>query len=215
MKIIIRLILIIFLASGCRQKPSSSGNTTISDTTRYPSELTEFTPYKNNPVFAGTGTDTWDQKIRERGYILHEEGTYYLWYTGYKGDENVEKHLGLATSTDGLNWTRYKDNPIYDSGWVEDMCVINHDGTYYMFSEGRGDTAHMLVSTDRIHWQEKGNLDIRKVNGESISRDPMEHHLYGMRMEYGTSCMNGTTWGYGWRLQQMPKSGPTSRMNQL
>ena len=133
-------------------------------------ELTQFTAYKNNPVFAGTGTDTWDQKIRERGYILHEEGIYYMWYTGYKGNETVEKHLGLATSPDGLNWTRDKVNPIYDSGWVEDMSVINHDGTYYMFAEGRGDTAHMLTSPDRIHWEERGALDIRKSDGSPISK---------------------------------------------
>ena len=69
----------------------------------FPSALTDFIAYKNNPVFAGTGTDTWDQKIRERGYILREDGMYYMWYTGYKGDEAVEKHLGLATSTDGLS----------------------------------------------------------------------------------------------------------------
>jgi hypothetical protein len=37
-----------------------------------------------------------------------------------------------------------------------------------MFAEGEGDIAHMLVSTDRVHWQEKGNLDIRNVDGSSI-----------------------------------------------
>jgi sucrose-6-phosphate hydrolase SacC (GH32 family) len=141
-----------------------------SDTARFPAELTGFVPYKNNPVFSGSGTDTWDQKIRERGYILREDGIYYMWYTGYKGDEAVEKHLGLATSTDGLVWTRYKDNPVYDTGWVEDMSVIKHDGFYYMFAEGRGDTAHLLTSTDRIHWQEKGQLDIRKSNGEPLDK---------------------------------------------
>jgi hypothetical protein len=38
-----------------------------------------------------------------------------------------------------------------------------------MFSEGRGDTAHLLTSRDRLHWTEQGNLDIRKTNGASIS----------------------------------------------
>ena len=78
-----------------------------------------------------------------------------------------EKHLGLATSTDGLVWTRYKDNPIFDSGWVEDMSVIKHDGIYYMFAEGRGDTAHLMTSADRITLGRKGPLDIRKSNGET------------------------------------------------
>jgi predicted GH43/DUF377 family glycosyl hydrolase len=133
--------------------------------------LVEFTPYKNNPVFAGTGANTWDKNIRERGYILHEDSLYHLWYTGYTDTSEI-KHLGYATSTDGLNWTRYKDNPVYSDGWVEDMCVVKSAGVYYMFAEGRGDTAHMLTSTDRIHWTEEGNLDIRRKDGTPISKGP-------------------------------------------
>jgi sucrose-6-phosphate hydrolase SacC (GH32 family) len=169
MKILLSLFLLVFITSGCRNNPSSGNKTTGAGDLKFPPEMTDFTPYRDNPVFKGTGTDTWDQEIRERGYILHEGGMYYMWYTGYRGDESSEKHLGLATSSDGLAWTRYQGNPVYDSGWVEDMSVINHDGTYYMFAEGRGDTAHMLTSTDRIHWEEKGPLDIHYSDGRPLS----------------------------------------------
>jgi hypothetical protein len=40
----------------------------------FPPELVDFVPYEGNPVFAGTGEDTWDRKIRERGYIRREAG---------------------------------------------------------------------------------------------------------------------------------------------
>ncbi len=49
----------------------------------FPEELVHFVPYKKNPVFAGTGSATWDNQIRERGFILREDNAYYLWYTGY------------------------------------------------------------------------------------------------------------------------------------
>ena len=52
-----------------------------------------------------------DNEIRERGYILKEDGMYHLWYTSYTNIDSV-KWLGYATSPDGYNWTRYKDNPI-------------------------------------------------------------------------------------------------------
>jgi len=39
---------------------------------QFPPELVDFEPYQGNPVFAGTGTDTWDRTIRERGYTLRE-----------------------------------------------------------------------------------------------------------------------------------------------
>ncbi|MBK8280114.1 MAG: hypothetical protein IPK94_08380 [Saprospiraceae bacterium] len=69
--------------------------------------------------------------------------------------------LGYATSPDGLIWTRYAGNPIYDSLHTEDMMIIKVDDTYQMFAEGKGDIAHRLVSTNRIHWQDLGSLDIR------------------------------------------------------
>lgn len=138
----------------------------------FPQELVSFTPYGQNPVFSGTGTDTWDQNIRERGYILHEGNTYHLWYTGYRKGPNQPRQLGYATSQDGLHWTRYAGNPIHTSGWVEDMSVIRSDGTYYMFAEGQDDIAHLLTSTDRIHWQERGPLDIRYKNGTPLRKGP-------------------------------------------
>lgn len=138
----------------------------------FPTELVRFTPYPNNPVFAGTGTATWDEKIRERGYILREGDTYHLWYTGYRKNDDQTKYLGYATSADGLRWTRYVHNPIHTANWVEDMSVLKVGDTYYMVAEGRGDIAHLLTSTDRIHWQERGPIDIRYVDGKPLSKGP-------------------------------------------
>lgn len=144
----------------------------ISSSQLFPQELTHFLPYNHNPVFAGTGIRTWDSRIRERGFILFEDSVYHLWYTGFEHGEEKEMHLGYATSTDGFNWSRYKGNPIFSSGWVEDVFVIKEQQTYYMFAEGKNDVAHMLTSSDRIHWTDQGNLDIRKVNGQPIDKGP-------------------------------------------
>jgi beta-1,2-mannobiose phosphorylase / 1,2-beta-oligomannan phosphorylase len=138
----------------------------------FPPEIVNFTPYEGNPVFAGTGKDTWDRNIRERGFILREDDGYHLWYSGYNNDRTDEVHLGYATSPDGLVWTRHQGNPIVDHGWVEDVFVVKHGGTYYMLAEGRNDIAHLLTSTDRLHWQEHGRLDIRLVSGKPISPGP-------------------------------------------
>ncbi|MBX6311655.1 MAG: glycosylase [Isosphaeraceae bacterium] len=124
------------------------------------------------PVFTGAGGDAWDRKIRERGWIMIEDGTYHLWYTGYNDDRSPLRLLGHATSPDGLHWTRDPANPLVTDSWVEDMCVVKRDGTYYMFAEGKDDIAHLLTSTDRIHWTEHGPLDIRRTSGEPISPGP-------------------------------------------
>lgn len=135
------------------------------------SSLLVFDAYSHNPVFAGTDTNTWDRRIRERGFILFEDNSYHMWYTGYTGDDS-DLHLGYATSPDGITWTRYAHNPIVNEGWIEDMIVVKRDGTYYMFAEGRNDIAHLLTSTDRVHWQEQGALDIRYVDGKPLSAGP-------------------------------------------
>ncbi|MCD6308650.1 MAG: glycosylase [Candidatus Latescibacteria bacterium] len=151
----------------------------------FPPEMVSFVPYDGNPVFSGTGADTWDRMIRERGYILREGDAWHLWYTGYNPERSDMKFLGYATSPDGLSWTRYPGNPVFTESWVEDMCVVHHGGLYYMFAEGRGDIAHMLTSADRVNWDDHGSLDIRYTDGKPLSPGP-----------YGTPTVwiEGDTW---------------------
>jgi beta-1,2-mannobiose phosphorylase / 1,2-beta-oligomannan phosphorylase len=138
----------------------------------FPREIVSFERSTNGPVFTGAGPRHWDAAIRERGWILAEEGAYHLWYTGYDGTREGNKSLGYATSKDGLHWTRHPENPIYQENWTEDMMVAKHGDTYYMFAEGRHDHAQLLTSKDRIHWQRIGELNIRLASGEPIPDGP-------------------------------------------
>ena len=138
----------------------------------FPPELVRFVPYAGNPVFTAAGPNDWDARIRERGYILRTGNLWEMWYTGYDGQRESTKQLGYAISTDGLHWTRHPDNPLYVDHWVEDMQVLKHDGTYYMFAEGRDDIAQQLTSPDGLHWTRVGPLDIRQTSGEPISDGP-------------------------------------------
>jgi sucrose-6-phosphate hydrolase SacC (GH32 family) len=138
----------------------------------FPRSLVRWTPSPAEPVFAGSGDGAWDRKIRERGWILYEDGTYHLWYTGYNDDKSPNRFLGHATSTDGIRWTRDPANPLVVDSWVEDMCVVHQDGLYVMFAEGKGDIAHALTSTDRVRWKDEGPLDIRTTDGKPLSPGP-------------------------------------------
>jgi predicted GH43/DUF377 family glycosyl hydrolase len=138
----------------------------------FPLELVAFTPDPANPLFTGAGEGHWDVKIRERGWVMREGDAWHLWYTGYDGTREGIKQLGYATSPDGVHWNRYSDEPLLKDVWVEDMTVVKRDGTYYMFAEGKGDRAHLLTSSDRVHWEPQGTLDVRLKNGEPISAGP-------------------------------------------
>lgn len=138
----------------------------------FPRDLVTWAPVSADPVFQGAGDNAWDKKIRERGYILVEGGTFHLWYTGYNDDRSKDKYLGHATSTDGVHWRRDAGNPLFTKSWVEDVCVIHRDGTYFLFAEGKDDIAHQLTSPDGIHWTDLGSLDIRHVDGSPLKPGP-------------------------------------------
>jgi beta-1,2-mannobiose phosphorylase / 1,2-beta-oligomannan phosphorylase len=138
----------------------------------FPRGLVSWTPMAGNPVFRGAGDDAWDRKIRERGYILVEDGTFHLWYTGYNDDRSPNRFLGHATSADGLRWARDPANPIVTGSWVEDVCVVRRDGRYVMFAEGKDDIAHQLTSADGLRWDDLGRLDIRNRDGSPLSPGP-------------------------------------------
>lgn len=138
----------------------------------FPKSLVSWKPVVGEPVFKGAGDNAWDRKIRERGYILVEDGTYHLWYTGYNDDRSPTKFLGHATSADGLRWRRDPGNPLFTRSWVEDVCVVRHDGRYLMFAEGKDDIAHQMTSPDGIHWTDLGALDVRNADGSKIKPGP-------------------------------------------
>ena len=138
----------------------------------FPKSIVSWEAKPEGPVFAGEGNTDWDKKIRERGWIAMDSGVYHLWYTGYNETLSPDRFLGHATSKDGLKWTRDQANPIHKTSWVEDVCVVKKDGIDYMFAEGRNDRAHMLISADGIHWEDRGTLEIRTTEGLPIPPGP-------------------------------------------
>lgn len=170
-------LFLLLLTITCLSSPSAKAQAPSTDSL-FPDELTSFVPYPHNPVFVAAGIDTWETRIRERGFILKDEFGYHLWYTGYDGTPTGRRMLGYASSNDGINWKRFAGNPIHRDEWVEDVFVLRDGATYHMFAEGVNDRAQHLTSTDRIHWTRQGLLDVRLTNGQPIPPGP-----------YGTPCV--------------------------
>jgi predicted GH43/DUF377 family glycosyl hydrolase len=93
---------------------------------------------------------------------VSDGGTLTMWYAGNSGGlENWS--IGVATSQDGILWTKASQNPVFTPGtlgWesqaVATPDVIPYDGGYLMFYEGF-DGSHWrigtAVSADGRQWQ--------------------------------------------------------------
>ncbi len=73
-----------------------------------------WTPYAQNPVFAGSNGD-WDYNVLD-AHVQFVGGRYVMWYTALAGQFDFanppELAIGVATSEDGYTWTRLQDTPI-------------------------------------------------------------------------------------------------------
>jgi sucrose-6-phosphate hydrolase SacC (GH32 family) len=95
-----------------------------------------------NPIFTKGNTGQWDQTWVESPAVLYDNtsGEYKMWYNGVD-TANWRIHIGLATSNDGIHWTRYPGNPIlsagnwgsYDDMWLGTPAVIYKGGKYEMW----------------------------------------------------------------------------------
>ena len=63
----------------------------------------------NNPILSPVPA-TWEHDNTKDPSLLLVNGIYYLYYTGFNAANTTQ--IGLATSLDGINWTKYADNPV-------------------------------------------------------------------------------------------------------
>ncbi len=132
------------------------------------------------PIFERGAEDEWDHYLWGGfgGTAIKMDGTYYLYYQGARGyrttpDETVtERAIGVATSDDGINFTKYRANPVitwspYSEGeegatsaaavLVESEKIVLYYGANTAVSptlvnaDGR-----LAISTDGVHFADKG-----------------------------------------------------------
>ncbi len=67
----------------------------------------------NNPVLDRGSSNSWDYPRADEPNVIYDGTIFHMWYLG---GILFPSRVGYAISTDGSNWTKYKNNPVLDVG---------------------------------------------------------------------------------------------------
>jgi hypothetical protein len=99
----------------------------------------------SSPILTLGPSGSWDSQEQAWCDVRFEGGTYTMWYSGSDGSTIS---IGVATSTNGIDWTKLPTNPVLarsSSGWdshnVHFPMVTKADNMYYMVYRGNSTVA--------------------------------------------------------------------------
>jgi beta-1,2-mannobiose phosphorylase / 1,2-beta-oligomannan phosphorylase len=115
---------------------------------------TDFSSGPSQPVLTAGGPGAWDQYVREKVAVIQEGSLFKMWYVGHSSAGQSASKVGYATSTDGINWTKYPGNPVLDRPYQDqDIAVLRMpDGTYWMYIEVNNSWLDLFTSPDGLAW---------------------------------------------------------------
>jgi predicted GH43/DUF377 family glycosyl hydrolase len=105
---------------------------------------------------------SWDERGVADPYVIERNGEFYMYYLGM--DRARRQRLGLARSSDGVDWEKLISNPImelgasgaFDEVGLGEPAVWSYGGAYWMLYTGRARGERRRIglaeSTDGIHW---------------------------------------------------------------
>jgi len=122
--------------------------------------------YKNNPILDVSPPGNWDSLYVYCPVVWKEGASWKMMFTGCDALDSSHYQVGLAQSSDGINWTKYKNNPVFNDlnptsknkfgqyeteGWG----LMNDKTGYYLFYNTvtrKPRQVSIAHSTDLISW---------------------------------------------------------------
>ena len=163
-----------------------------------------WTKYANNPVLSGGGAGSWDEVWLFDPSVIVDGTTYKMWYTGY--GSSPPGRIGYATSSDGIDWTKFDGNPVLSEGpagsWDEEGprwgSVLLDGGVYKMWYTGRDASGVNRIgyatSSDGIVWNKYDGNPVFDVGAPGSWED--RHVLYPTVIKDGGVYK---MWYTGWK----------------
>jgi predicted GH43/DUF377 family glycosyl hydrolase len=164
--------------------------------------------YASNPLWGCGASGTWDYRVVRTDGLVVDSGIYYIYYTGGANSYSNEK-IGVATSTDGVTWTKSAYNPIigpgsagtWESKWAIQPKVTKKDDTFYMIYDGNNNSKSgigLATSSDGINFTKyASNPIIDNASPIWLMVDSGQFIMFysdanGWWMANSTDCVNWT-----------------------
>ena len=135
-----------------------------------------WTKYSGNPVLTYSGSGTDELKAKDPCVVLID-GIFYMYYDGESGANTFT--INLATSQDGITWTRYASNPVIPLG------AGGQFDDYHMMFPTVYDTH--VVGAKRYRMVYSGHDGTNWRMGYAYSADGLSWTKGGMKLDLGTS----------------------------
>ena len=143
-----------------------------------PSALVHWTR-DSSPMLTVNDPDTgdWEDYTLYKSYIMEDpdrtlgsDGRFLIYYNA-KGSESGSEYIGLATSPDMRNWTRYTNNPVIVNGSISgDPQIVKIGDVWVMFYYGAFWNAYpentsaafdtFACSHDLVNWTQWDGLNL-------------------------------------------------------
>lgn len=149
-------------------------------------------------------TGTWDHILwgaASPSTMVKFNGKYFLYYIGAEGDtgdpqyEAIHRSLGVATSTDGINFTKYSGNPVIT--YTTTGGAAREEGVGSATAIVVGSTIHLYYGAIRSIGGGYVDLDVRyrsSTDGYNFTNDTLIYRSAGDEYSPLGVTYNGSTW---------------------
>ena len=130
----------------------------------------EWSINSSGPVLLPGDSTSWDAGAVSPGAVIKDNGIYKMFYFGAH-DPHQAWSIGLATSTDGIHWTKYPNPIIKPENWEYSIGtdeVIKVNNIYYIYysnyNPSFGYGMSVATSSDGINWTKYSGNPILVAN---------------------------------------------------
>ena len=171
--------------------------------------VANFEKNTSNPILDIGNPGSWDDELVSAPSIVKDNKEYKLWFTGFDGTKG---QIGLATSSDGINWLKYQNNPVISpkigDPWEVEIGEpsVYFDGNIYTmwltsfnFTQKESFRISRTTSTDGINWAPHNIVFVKSFaswESEGVGGPYVIFINNEFKMWYGAKDSNGI-WSIG------------------